>query len=122
MRVGGERYQQAFYVFEEMAQTPSSNGSAKATKSLVAQAVAEIHLGRLPEAEAALQQARERDAEDVQAVANSIVLNTISGRDAAGLSSALRQVAPKHPLLVDLEEKSALFDQAAAKYKARVAG
>ena len=120
MRVGGEKYQQAFYVFEEMAQTPSS-GSTNGTKSLVAQAVAEIHLGRLPEAEAALQQALGRDGDDVEAIANSVVLNTISRKDSTEMRSSLQHIAPKHPLLVDLEEKSALFDQAATKYKARVA-
>lgn len=120
MRIGGEKYQQAFYVFEEMAQTPSSS-STKATKSLVAQGVAEIHLGRLPEAEAALEQALRRDLVDVQMLANSIVLGTIAGKQTAALSSELKRVAPGHPFLVDLEEKSGLFDQAARKYKARVA-
>ncbi len=121
MRIGGEKYQQAFYVFEEMAQTPSNSSSTKATKSLVAQGVAEIHLGRLPEADAALEQALGRDGEDVQTLANSVVLGTIAGRETAALSSTLRRVAPEHPFLVDLKEKSALFDQAARKYKARVA-
>ena len=61
LRIGGERYQQAFYVFEEMAQ----GASTSAAKSLVGQAVAELHLGRLPEAEAALEQALKKDAKDV---------------------------------------------------------
>ena len=61
LRVGGERYQQAFYVFEEMAQ----GASTSAAKSLVGQAVAELHLGRLPEAEAALDQAIQKDPKDV---------------------------------------------------------
>ncbi len=103
LRVGGERYQQAFYVFEEMAQGVSTS----AAKSLVGQAVAELHLGRLPEAEAALQQAIEKDPTDVvrstpipihsiiskkkarltlqrcqEAIANFLVLNVISGRSA----------------------------------------
>lgn len=83
MRVGGEKYQQAFYVFEEMAQAPGTS----ATKSLVGQAVAELHLGRLPEAEAALQQAVQRDTNDPEAIANSIVLNVLSGKDTSGLVS-----------------------------------
>ena len=83
MRVGGEKYQQAFYVFEEMAQAPATS----ATKSLVGQAVAELHLGRLPEAEAALQQAVQRDANDSDAIANSIVLNVLTGKDTSELVS-----------------------------------
>ncbi|KAL8761705.1 MAG: hypothetical protein Q9184_002209, partial [Pyrenodesmia sp. 2 TL-2023] len=66
MRVGGESYQTAFYVFEEMAQTPSSTS----TKSLVSQAVSELHLGRLPEAEAALNQALQNAPKDIEAIAN----------------------------------------------------
>lgn len=83
MRVGGEKYQQAFYVFEEMAQAPGTS----ATKSLVGQAVAELHLGRLPEAEAALQQAVQRDANDSEAIANSIVLNVLTGKDTSEVVS-----------------------------------
>ena len=114
---GGERYQQAFYVFEEMAQAPSTS----ATKSLVSQAVAELHLARLPEAEAALQQAVQKDASDIEAIANSIVLNVISGKDASEHMSNLEGLVPEHPFLVDIQEKSSLFDQAAGKYSAKVA-
>lgn len=37
-------------------------------------------------------------------------------------ASSLKSVAPTHPFLADLVEKSALFDQAAIKYSAKVAG
>ncbi|MCJ1398086.1 hypothetical protein MMC11_001283 [Xylographa trunciseda] len=106
LRLGGEKYQQAFYEFEEMP---------------VCQAVAEIHLGRLPEAEAALQQAIQRNLDDVEAISNSIVLNVLSAKDTTELVESLRSKAPRHHFLTDLEEKSAMFDQAAAKYSARVA-
>lgn len=66
-----------------MAQGPSTS----ATKSLIGQAVAEIHLGRLPEAEAALQQAMQKDPNDSEAIANSIVLSTLAGKDTAELQS-----------------------------------
>lgn len=79
---GGSKYQQAFYVFEEMAQTPSTS----AAKSLIGQAIAEMHLGRLPEAEAALQQAMEKEQGNVEAIANSIVLNVLSGKDSSDLT------------------------------------
>ena len=51
----------------------------------VCQAVAEIHLGRLPEAEAALQQAIQKDPNNVEAIANSIVLNVLSAKDTTEL-------------------------------------
>ncbi|KAL8710901.1 MAG: hypothetical protein Q9225_007210 [Loekoesia sp. 1 TL-2023] len=119
MRVGGESYQSAFYVFEEMAQTPSSTSS----KSLISQAISELQLGRLPEAEAALNQALQNELKDNEAVANAIVLATITGKRAEQQQylDELRKLQPDHALLTDLEEKSKLFDQAAGKYAAKVA-
>ena len=108
---GGEKYQQSFYEFEEMP---------------VAQSVAEIHLGRLPEAETTLKTAAE-DAENQpqapHAIANLAVLQTLAGKhtEAADLVSQLKQRLPSHPLLADLEEKSSLFDEAAKKYSPKVA-
>lgn len=80
---GGEKYQQAFYVFEELAQAPSTSAS----KSLISQAVAELHLGRLSEAEAALQETVKIEPQDAEALTNSIVLQTIQGRDAGEVES-----------------------------------
>ncbi|KAL9599584.1 MAG: hypothetical protein Q9219_003740 [cf. Caloplaca sp. 3 TL-2023] len=119
MRVGGESYQSAFYVFEEMAQTPSSTSS----KALISQAISELHLGRLPEAEAALNQALQNEPKDTEAIANSIVLATIMGKTAEEQQylEELKASQPGHALLADLEEKRRLFDQAAGKYAAKVA-
>jgi coatomer subunit epsilon len=61
-----------------MAQAPSTT----APLSLISQAVAEIHLGRYEEAEAALKQAMEKDPSNVDAIANMIVLSILSGKDA----------------------------------------
>jgi len=117
LRVGGEKYQQAFYVFEELAQAPSTSS----THSLVAQAVAEIHLHRLEEAEAALQQALGKDPTNPEVVANTIALNIISGKDAKDQISSLSKIAPEHIFLRDLQEKDALFDKAATKFSAKIA-
>ena len=62
-----------------MAQAPSTSAS----KSLVSQAIAEIHLGRLPEAEVALQQAMQKDPKDSEAIANTLVLNILAGKSAS---------------------------------------
>lgn len=72
---GGEKYQQAFYVYEELAQAPSTSS----VRSLVSQAVCELHLGRTEEAQAALEQALEKDANNADAIANLLVLNVIAG-------------------------------------------
>ncbi|KAH8595513.1 coatomer epsilon subunit-domain-containing protein [Bisporella sp. PMI_857] len=116
LRVGGEKYQQAFYVFEELAQAVSTTSSL----SVISQAVAEIHLGRLEEAEAALQQALAKEPDNTEALANSIVLNVIAGKNADELISSLSNTAPDHPFLTDLQEKSAQFDAAAAKFSSKV--
>lgn len=80
---GGESYQSAFYVYEELASAPGTS----APLSIVGQAVAEIHLGRLPEAEAALSTALEKYPTDVELIANSIVLNVLAGKQTEDLES-----------------------------------
>ena len=130
---GGENYQQAFYVFEELAQAPATSS----IRSLVSQAVAELHLGRTEESQSALEQAMKLDPSSADAIANLLVLNIVSGNDAAELTQyvpplqsytdsgltlcrALKKADPTHQHLQDLEEKSSLFDKAATKYSARV--
>ena len=80
---GGEKYQQAFYVFEELAQAESTTS----IQSLISQAVAEIHLGRLEEAEAALKQALAKDSKNPEAISNTLVLNAIVGKDIQQLTA-----------------------------------
>ncbi|KAF5651350.1 coatomer epsilon subunit [Fusarium sp. NRRL 52700] len=116
LRVGGEKYQQAFYVFEELAQAPSTSS----VRSLVSQAVCELHLGRTEEAQAALEQALEKDANNADAIANLLVLNVISGNQSDEFAQKLRSIKPDHQFLAGLEEKSALFDKAATKYSPKV--
>lgn len=118
VRVGGERYQQAFYVFEELAQSPAS----ASVRTLVAQAVSELHLGRTEEAQAALEQALKTDPASADAVANLLVLSVLSGgSETAEATANLQALDAAHPLLADLAEKSELFDKAAGKYSAKVA-
>ncbi|KAF2867677.1 coatomer epsilon subunit-domain-containing protein [Massariosphaeria phaeospora] len=115
MREGGEKYQSAFYVFEELAQTAQS----QSTHSLVAQAVSELHLGRLPEAEAALQQAIDIDADSADTLANMVVLNTLLGKkedEVAGLKQRLEKVDAGHSALRDWKEKKDEFERAKARY------
>lgn len=114
MRVGGEQaYQQAFYVFEELAQSPSQTS----TRSLVAQAVSEMHLQRWPEAEVALATAMERDsaAADVDAVANAVALYTILGDDAK-VGELKAKLSAEHDMMKGLLEKREAFELACAKY------
>ncbi|ORY59587.1 coatomer epsilon subunit [Pseudomassariella vexata] len=115
LRLGGEKYQQAFYVFEELAQAPSTSS----VTSLVSQAVCELHLGRVEEAETALKQAIGKQPDYADAIANLVVLNIVTGKDPKDVMASLKKTSPAHPLLTDLEEKSAAFDKAATKYTAK---
>jgi coatomer protein complex subunit epsilon len=114
VRQGGERnYQKAFYVFEELAQGPSS----VAATSLVAQAVSELHMGRTEEAEVALGQAVALEPENAAAVANLVVLEVGLGRDGGEARERLRGLDKEHELLVELEAKREAFELAMAKYQ-----
>jgi len=111
---GGEKYQSAFYVYEELATAPSTSS----TRAILGQAIAELHLGRLPEAEAALNQALSSTG-DANVVANSIVLNTILGKETGELLETLQRLDSKHLLLDDLETKREAFATAKTKYQPR---
>ncbi|KAI0455925.1 coatomer epsilon subunit-domain-containing protein [Xylaria acuta] len=117
LRLGGEKYQQAFYVFEELAQAPATSSIV----TLVSQAICELHLGRVEEAQVALEQALQKQPDYADAIANLLVLTVITGKDTAELTSSLKKSAPQHALLADLKEKSDLFDKAASKFSAKVA-
>ncbi|RWA07982.1 hypothetical protein EKO27_g7128 [Xylaria grammica] len=117
LRLGGEKYQQAFYVFEELAQAPATSSIV----TLLSQAVCELHLGRVEEAQSALEQALQKQPDYADAIANLLVLTVITGKDTTEITSSLKNAAPNHPFLTDLEEKSDLFDKAASKFSAKVA-
>jgi len=111
---GGEKYQQAYYVFEELAQASST----QSVNTLIAQAVSEIHLGRLPEAETALGQALGLDGESADALANTAVLNTILGKkdEVESAVTKLSAVAPGHVFLQETQRRKEAFDSASQKY------
>ncbi|KAK1086967.1 hypothetical protein LTR33_001301 [Friedmanniomyces endolithicus] len=112
MRQGGEQYQKAFYVFEELAQSPASASAM----SLVAQAVTELHLGRVEEAETALNAALEMEPENATALANKVVLDAVMGRDMVEARSKLERVDKEHEILADIMAKREAFQAAMAKY------
>lgn len=120
LREGGSgKYQSAFYVFEELATAPGE-GSAEA---LVAQGVAEMHLGRWEEAEAAVEEAvtkagKEESGRVGDVLANACVLRTILGKveETAEARKALESKDAEHVMLEDLRRKRELFENARAKY------
>ena len=84
--------------------------------SLVGQAISELHLGRLPEAEAALNQALEIDPNSPDVLSNLIVLNTLVGKDAETYKQQLASTKSEHQLLQDIATKREEFAKASEKY------
>jgi coatomer subunit epsilon len=123
---GGDSVQGAYYIYEELAQSASAT-----SKSLNGQGVTEILLGRLPEAESTLNSAIEKDPQNADALVNAIVCATFSEKNpeeyfryvfSKMIADNDRQLSGKqHPFVVDLEEKSRLFDSLSAKLREPVA-
>jgi coatomer protein complex subunit epsilon len=85
-------------------------------QSLVSQAVAELHLGRFEEAEAALKQAQQLEPNNPEVLANLVVLNTITEKDTKEARTALEGARKDHELLVDYKAKEEEFARALEKY------
>ncbi len=65
--------------------------------TLVSQAVCELHLGRVEEAQSALEQALQKQPDYADAIANLLVLTIITGKDATELTRYADTVY-HHPL------------------------
>jgi coatomer protein complex subunit epsilon len=114
LKVGGsDKYQNAYYIFEEL------NG--RTVKSLSGQAVSQLQMNRIPEAQEAIDEALKLDPSNTNVLANNITLNIINGKDYGDIESNLEQVEKDHPNLVDLQAKSQLFDKIVEKYSKQIA-
>lgn len=113
---GGDNYQKSFYVFEELAQAPSSTSAT----SLIAQAVSELHMGRLEEAETALNQALTVEPENATALANKVVLDTIVGQHASETRKKLGGLEKENELVTGLEKGREAFRSAMGKYSPKM--
>ncbi|KAI7855008.1 coatomer epsilon subunit-domain-containing protein [Circinella umbellata] len=115
LRVGGDKYQEAFYIFEEFGQS----NAEPSIKVLNGQAAANIALGRYPEAESVLMEALNKNNDDPETLVNMIVCANLTSKPSDVVNryvSQLREVAPQHPYLQELDLKSSLFDRAATRF------
>ncbi|KAK4052548.1 hypothetical protein OIO90_004316 [Microbotryomycetes sp. JL221] len=121
-----QRYEQAFYVYEELR--GMQGGREEGTLSGVC--VSEATLGRWDEAVTATAQALELNPGHATSLANFIALarHYVPPRDATTepltverAYATLQQVDPTHPFLLDLADKDALFDTAASKFGVQAA-
>lgn len=109
LRQGADRAQAAYYIFEELNSHPNA-------RALNGMAVAQLVLGQYPEADASLGEGLQRDAQNPEALANAISTAIILGKEYEELEASLEHAHKDHASLVDLQEKSKLFDKVAAKY------
>lgn len=117
---GAKNYQSAFYVYEELATQPSTTSA----QAHLAQSICELHLGRLPEAEAAMDQAVAESGigsgnsgvTAVEAVAmDRAVMFSVLGRDKER-QEILKGLGANSEIIQGLTEKREAFAAAAAKY------
>ncbi|KAK9766684.1 hypothetical protein K7432_004073 [Basidiobolus ranarum] len=115
VQIGGPKYQEAFYIFQELSQ----NLAATTVKLLNGQAICNIHMGRYPEAESLLLEALNKSQSDPDTLVNLIVCANLTGKPNELIddyTTQLKNIAPEHPYLTELEAKSQLFDECAKRY------
>lgn len=113
MRRGGMgEYQKAFYVFEEVAA-----GGGKGWRGITAQAVCELHMGRLEEARAGLERVTEAEGTGEVAWEDLWVLEAVCGRQEA--RKVVESRVGKGGVVGEVEEKREAFRKAMGKFSPR---
>lgn len=116
---GGRATQQAFYVYDELAQNPSAAGTVNAVPSLIGKATALAANADWQGAKKQLDDAAALDPSNAQILANRVVVEThATPASQAGLEylQQLKQVNAAHPLVVEYSALERAFDEHAAKF------
>ncbi|PWN42946.1 hypothetical protein IE81DRAFT_346933 [Ceraceosorus guamensis] len=119
LHTGGRSAQQAYYVYDELAQNPEHAGKDASVNPLVGKGVAQLVLGQRNEATQVLADAEKLDPNNVDMLANSAVLASYSASPAGyfGRLEQLRRVAPSHALVTSADEAAQAFDSAFVKHQ-----
>ncbi|CBQ70765.1 related to coatomer epsilon subunit [Sporisorium reilianum SRZ2] len=114
---GGRATQQAFYVYDELAQNPSAAGTPNAVPSLIGKATALAANGDWQGAKKQLDDAAALDPSNAHILANRAVVETHTASQAAQeYLGQLKQVNAAHPLLAEYAALERAFDEHAAKF------
>jgi len=112
--IGGEKYQEAFYIFQELAEKHSVT-----VKLLNGQAICHIHNGKYEDADDLLMEALERNNNDPETLVNLIVVGRQRQKSEEIINryiSQLREADPSHAFIREYDRAEALFNNNAKNY------
>jgi len=116
LNLGGEKLQEAFYIFQEL-----SDKNSKTPLLCVGLASVLIAQGKHEEADAILAESLEKDPNHVETVINQIVVSQFMGKSpevCTRLLSQLKNSNVCHPFVLEYQQKEQEFQQLCASFSA----